>query len=114
MKNKVIVRTIVAIVLFCAGLSLPAAAQGVGAIGGTITDSSGAALPGVTVALSSPGVIGGAQEAVTDDRGTYQFTRLVPGTYSVRAALTGFRTSVQEGIVVNADVTARVDLRLEI
>ena len=92
----------------------PAAAQGVGAIGGSVLDSSGAALPGVTVALSSPGVIGGEQETVTDARGTYQFSRLIPGTYRVRATLTGFRTAVQEGIVVNADVTARADLKLEI
>jgi hypothetical protein len=104
----------VAIGLFCVGVSLPAAAQGVGAIGGTVADASGAALPGVTVALASPGVIGGAQDTVTDGRGAYQFTRLIPGTYSVRASLTGFNTSVQEGIVVYADVTARVDLRLEI
>ena len=114
MRNRLTVWKIATIVLFCAGLSLPAAAQGVGAIGGTVTDGSGGALPGVTVALSSVGVIGGAQEAVSDERGTYQFTRLVPGTYSVRAALTGFRTFVQEGVVVNADVTARVDARLEI
>ena len=88
--------------------------QGFGAIGGTVVDSSGAALPGATVALSNPGVIGGAQEQVTDGRGAYQFSRLVPGTYSVRASLAGFSASLQEGIVVNANATARVDVRLEI
>ena len=71
---------------------LPAMAQGVGAIGGTIADISGAVPPGVTVTLSSPGTIGGNQEAVTTDRGTFLFPRLVPGRYSVRASLTGFRT----------------------
>lgn len=93
---------------------LPAMAQGVGAIGGTIADISGAVLPGVTVTLSSPGTIGGNQEAVTTDRGTFLFPRLVPGRYSVRASLTGFRTAIQENVIVNADVTARVDLRLEV
>ncbi len=57
------------------------------AIGGTVSDTSGAALPGVSVSLSNPGVIGGDRSTVTDERGAYQFTRLVPGSYSVRAAL---------------------------
>lgn len=89
-------------------------AQGVGGIGGSVVDESGASLPGVTVALVNPGVIGGDQQAVTDARGAYQFTRLVPGTYQVRATLEGFRTAIQQGIVVNADSTARVDIKLEI
>jgi hypothetical protein len=108
------VKSIVLGALLILGMASGAAAQAFGAIGGTVDDPSGAALPGATVVLSNPGVIGGAQEAITDARGAYQFGRLVPGTYSVRATLTGFRTSVQEGIVVNADVTARADLRLEI
>lgn len=92
-----------------------ALAQGVGAIGGTITDTSGAALPGVPVSLSSrEGTVGGSQEAVTDERGAYQFTRLVPGIYTVRAQLTGFRTVEQQNIVVTSDATARADLRLEL
>ncbi|MGE3512320.1 MAG: carboxypeptidase-like regulatory domain-containing protein, partial [Vicinamibacterales bacterium] len=93
---------------------IPAGAQGVGGIGGSITDESGAALPGVTVALANPGVIGGDQQTVTDARGAYQFSRLVPGTYEVRAALEGFRTAVQQNVVVNSDATARVDIRLVI
>jgi hypothetical protein len=92
-----------------------AAAQGVGGIGGTIADKSGAVLPGATVTLSSPrGTIGSNQVAVTDERGTFQFSRLVPGSYSVKAELAGFTTAVQENIVVSADVTARVDVRLDI
>src|SRR4249920_2162980 len=89
-----------------------AAAQGVGAIGGTVVDESGAVLPGVTVTLLSPGTIGGNQATSTDGRGAYQFTRLVPGRYGVRAELTGFNTTEQTDIVVNADVTARADVRL--
>ena len=62
---------------------IPAMAQGVGGIGGTVMDSSGAVLPGVTLTLSSAqgGTLGGSQEAVSDERGNYQFIRLVPGTY---------------------------------
>jgi len=95
-------------------VTVPAAAQGLGAIGGTITDASGGVLPGATVTLSNPGTIGGNQNTVSDERGTYQFTRLVPGRYTVRGELQGFRTIGQEDIVVNADVTVRVDLKLEV
>jgi len=93
----------------------PAAAQGVGAIGGIIDDNSGAVLPGVTVTLTNPrGTIGGNQTTVTDERGAFQFLRLVPGTYTVKGELTGFRSALQENIVVVADQTARVDLKLEV
>src|SRR5262245_8703962 len=93
----------------------PAAAQfGVGSIAGTVTDGSGGVLPGVTVTLSNPGVIGGDQTAITEADGTYQFLRLVPGTYTVKGELQGFRAVAQTGIVVNADRTSRMDLKLEV
>ena len=95
-------------------MPLPAMAQGVGAIGGTIADESGAVLPGVAVTLLDSGTLGGDQDAVTTDRGTFLFPRLVPGRYRVRASLTGFRSAVQENVIVNADVTSRVDLTLEV
>src|SRR5712691_12337451 len=100
-------------VLFGICLPLPVAAQqGVGAIGGIVADDSGGVLPGVTVTLSSPGIIGGNQEAVSNERGAYQFIRLVPGTYGVAAELSGFRRAVQQNVIVNANATARVDLKL--
>jgi hypothetical protein len=69
-------------------VSSDALAQGVGAIAGTVADSSGAVLPGVTVTLTSAqGTVGGNREVLTDERGAYQFLRLVPGTYSIRAVL---------------------------
>jgi hypothetical protein len=96
-------------------IPVSAFAQGVGAIGGTVTDASDAVLPGVSVTLSNPaGAIGGNQDVVTDTRGAYEFLRLVPGRYTVKAALAGFRTAVQENIIVNADATARVDLKLDV
>src|SRR5256714_11738273 len=113
MTGRHFVRFVV-VLAFCAH-PWPAAAQGVGAIGGTIADASGAVLPGATVTLSNPrGSIGGNQEAVADARGAFQFLRLVPGTYTVKAELEGFRSATLENIVVNADATARADLKLEI
>ena len=103
---------VVAIVMSSA---LPAMAQGVGGISGTVMDASGAVLPGATVTLSSSqGTVGGSQERITDERGAFQFLRLVPGSYSVRAQLPGFRPAEQRNIVVNADNTSRADLTLSI
>lgn len=53
-------------------LPAPALAQlGTGTINGIVADASGAVIPGVTIVLSNPGVIGGNQEATTNERGTY-------------------------------------------
>src|SRR5437870_13633560 len=110
MFSASVIRRVILAVGFSLCLALPALAQGVGAIGGTVRDESGAVMPGATVTLSSPGVIGGDQSTVSDGTGAYQFTRLVPGTYSVKAELQGFRTVIQEDIRVSADNTSRADL----
>src|SRR6266849_1812586 len=114
MPERTVVRNILLAALLWITLSLPALAQGVGAIGGTVRDESGAVMPGVTVTLSSPGVIGGDQSTVSDGTGAYQLTRLVPGTYSVKAELQGFRAVIQENIRVSADNTSRADLKLAV
>ena len=97
----------------CLFSALPVMAQGVGAIAGTVMDASGAVLPGAAVQLSSgQGTLGSNQETITDQRGAYQFNRLVPGSYIVRAQLQGFRPAEQRNILVTADQTARADLTL--
>jgi hypothetical protein len=104
------------LVLTCSIASaLPSAGQGVGGISGTVMDSSGGALPGAAVILASDqGTVGGSQEVVADARGAYQFLRLVPGSYSVRASLPAFQSTQQLNIVVVSDQTARADLRLAV
>ena len=93
---------------------VPAAAQnvGVGAIAGTVTDASGAVLPGAIVTLSSPqSTVGANQQTISDERGAYQFLRLQAGTYIVKGELQGFRPFELRDILVNANATARADLR---
>jgi Carboxypeptidase regulatory-like domain len=114
MRARHVVRNTALTALWWIVAVLPALAQGVGAIGGIITDDSNAILPGVAVTLVSPGIIGGNRTTVTDGQGAYQFVRLVPGRYSVKAELAGFRTSIQENIVVDADKTSRADLKLPV
>ena len=76
--------------------SLAAAQQ----IGGTVTDSTGGALPGVTVEVRSPALIEQLRTTVTDGAGKYLIVALESGTYSVRFSLTGFRNVVREGVVL--------------
>src|SRR5689334_16958101 len=114
MVRRSIVRCGVFTILCWAGLSAAAFAQGVGAIGGTVTDESGAVMPGVTLTLNSPGMIGSGQTTVSDAKGAYVFPRLVPGRYSVKAELEGFRAATQDSIDVNADKTSRADLKLSV
>jgi Carboxypeptidase regulatory-like domain len=86
-------------------------AQTSGSINGTVTDSTGAVLPGVTVTATSP-VQMGAQTSVTNAQGIYRFPSLTPGTYKVTYEMTGFTTVVREGIVVNLGFTATVNIQL--
>lgn len=116
MKVKVLV-TAATIVLGLITVAGPAHAQGdgVGAIAGLATDSSGASVPGVTITLTADAnTVGGVQETVSDQRGAYQFLRLVPGSYKVRGQLPGFQTVELAAVIVRADATSRADLRLEV
>ncbi|HVS01448.1 MAG TPA: TonB-dependent receptor [Thermoanaerobaculia bacterium] len=85
-------RTVAALSL-CLALALaldPAAAQQpTGAIYGTVFESEGGRLPGVTVTLTG---VGAPQVQVTDGRGAFRFLGLDPGDYALRAELDGFST----------------------
>ncbi len=61
-------------------------------ITGTVRDTSGAVLPGVTVEAASPVLIEKVRTAVTDGNGIFQITELRPGSYTVTFSLTGFST----------------------
>ena len=64
------------------------------AIGGTVTDSTGGVLPGVTIEVRSPALIEQVRTAVSDGAGEYLIIALEPGTYSASFVLPGFRTFV--------------------
>src|SRR5947208_8019170 len=105
------------IVLALPALFATSAIQGAqsqpGSIFGKTTDSSGGVLPGVTVTVTGP-VLLQPLTAVTSETGTYQFPRLEIGTYAVRFELTGFKTVVNEGIVVTVNFNAQVNAQLGI
>jgi Carboxypeptidase regulatory-like domain len=101
--------------LLAASLTVPAtpvSAQAVyGSIRGTITDSSGAVLPGVTVTITSRDR-NTADTVVTDSEGGYRKERLLPGTYEVRADLDGFKQAVVNSVIVGVDAQSNVDFSL--
>ena len=85
-----------------------------GSIFVTVADEQGAMLPGVTVTISSPVIIAGQIVGTTDETGSYRFPSLLPGTYSVRLELSGFRTIVRDGIAVSVGQTTPLTLALSL
>ena len=92
----------------------PAAAQDFrGRINGTVTDNTGAVLPGVTVAVSSPALIQ-PQTQVTGADGSFRFLALPPGLYEVTFDLLGFQNVKREGIRVVINQTLTVDQQMQV
>ncbi len=93
---------------------LPVGAQDFrGRINGTVTDNTGAVLPGVTVTVSSPALIQ-PQVQVTSAAGDYRFLALPPGVYNLNFELAGFGSVNREGIRVVINQTLTVDMQLQV
>jgi Carboxypeptidase regulatory-like domain/TonB dependent receptor-like, beta-barrel len=86
-------------VLLLGLVSTGAWAQASAQISGTVIDQTAARLPGVEVTLTQTAT-GLVRTAVTDETGSYVITNLPVGPYRLEAALAGFRTYVQTGIVL--------------
>src|SRR5213592_774867 len=90
-------------------------AQGVlASVTGVVKDSSGAVLPGVTVEVASPVLIEKTRSAVSDGTGQYRIVNLLPGTYEVSFALTGFSTVKREGIELSGSFVATINADLKV
>jgi hypothetical protein len=104
------VRTLLFATLFVAIPSLVLAQS----LAGTVRDSSGAVLPGVTVEAASSALIERARSVVTDGSGQYQIIDLRPGTYVVTFTLPGFSTVSRTGLEVSGGgvVTVNAEMRV--
>ena len=71
-------------------------------VAGIVQDSQGGVLPGVTVTLTSR-TQGNALTAITDAGGRFVFPIVRPDTYTLQAALQGFKTLERTNLVVNAN-----------
>jgi len=82
-------------------------------ITGTVTDASGGVLPGATVTVLNTQT-GVSKSTVSDDRGAFSFSDLVPGIYDVTFELSGFKSVVQKAARVESNAVRRVDAKLEV
>jgi hypothetical protein len=90
-----------------------AAAQQTGVLSGVVRDAQGGVLPGVTVTVSSPAMMG-VRTLSTSEGGIYQFTGLPPGAYGVKYELSGFTTLLRDDIRVQVAQTTRLDVELAV
>src|SRR6185312_3984465 len=86
---------------------------GTAEITGTVTDASGAALPGVKVIITQQGGVA-SREVETGRSGTYVASALPTGGYTVKAEVSNFRTQVRNGVVLQVGRQERVDFVLEL
>src|SRR5258706_4082694 len=91
--------------------TLPLAAQTTGSIAGRVGDSSGAALPGVTVEATSP-ALQGMRTGISDATGLYRLPLLPPGSYTVQFTLTGFAPKKDASVPVSLGKETTVDALL--
>ena len=90
--------------LFLAAWAAPLLAQQTGAIRGTVKDSQGGILPGVTVEARST-VLPGPRSTVTDGAGDYRLPALPPGEYTVTFTLSGMQEATRKAQVQLAQET---------
>ncbi len=92
--NRLLIRSLAVMAILGAGQSVATAQS----LAGTVRDTSGAVLPGVTIEVSSPALITKVRTGVTDEAGHYPILDLPPGTYKVSFSLPSFATVVREGV----------------
>jgi hypothetical protein len=90
-------RATVVLALLSMTVGSPIWGQVLGSISGTAQDTTGAALPGVTVTVTSTET-GQSRTTVTDELGRYRVLGLRAGQYDIQAELAGFQTEVRQGV----------------
>jgi len=86
--------------LFSCGVPSPAQTSGTGALTGTVTDTSGAVIPGAVVTATNLGT-GQSRTATTDSTGNYNFSLLPAGAYHVTFSAQRFKTVEVRSVSVN-------------
>ncbi|MCX6566334.1 MAG: carboxypeptidase-like regulatory domain-containing protein [Candidatus Aminicenantes bacterium] len=113
MKTKFFTALMLFIFIGAAGVTAagPAAPES-GTIFGRVTDLDDNPLPGASVALTGPALMG-MYSNVTSATGQFFFPVLAPGTYEIRIEMPGFKIQVQRGLSVQSGRAMQLHVRLE-
>jgi hypothetical protein len=84
-----------------------------GTILGTVRDSSGGALPGITVLITNEET-SASNEVVTNERGAFEIPYLLPGRYQIVAQAQGFKKFTQNGLVLTVNSRLELPVTLEV
>jgi Carboxypeptidase regulatory-like domain len=107
-------RQLLAVAILIAGVWLPGWAQTFqGSFVGTVTDPTGAVIPGATVTAREQDK-GYRRSVLTEPDGSYQITLLEPGRYRLTVEKRGFETATRGPIVLTVDQHPRVDFMLKL
>ncbi len=104
-------KLLIALLLF-AGIALGQVAITTARMDGTVTDPQNAVVAGADVTVVSS--TGASFKTTTDGRGQWALPSMPEATYKVTVAMKGFRTTVVDGVVMNAGVPATVNAKLEV
>jgi hypothetical protein len=114
MRSKTLLRTqlaVLAVLILMFAICVPslmAQSAGTSGLSGIITDPSGAAIPNVTVTLTSNDT-NQVRTSTTGSDGQYKFTLLPPGSYKIRIAAMGFKTAEVGSVVLNVTESSTLD-----
>lgn len=112
MKTSVLFKSISVIFIFVFSMSLTAFAQGEARIAGTVTDASGAVIPGATVVVKNEKT-GEGRTVVAGDDGSFRIVGLKPSVYSVSVSADNFETASQKSIELLVGQEANLTLTLQ-
>src|SRR5450759_3279791 len=80
---------------------------------GTVTDPSGSVVPNAQILIQEVGT-NVERKLATDENGTYEVAALKPGHYLVKVETKGFRGFQAEDVLLDAGVTRRFDIALQV
>src|SRR5262245_1262168 len=101
------------IVALCLFFSCVGMAQTGGTISGSVSDATGALIPGASVTIKNVDT-GLTRELVSDEQGRYSAPNLPVGPYEVQISLPGFRTEIRKGIELSVGQQAVINLTLQV